>query len=509
MATFFPGHGRLVSVRAQSIGGDNADYDVTAISNPNWYNLYGETADIGVFSYVFNPAGLANTGVIPTKTIAMAVRDVVFRLDLRNAVLTPDYCDMDLEFLDAGGVVLAAIRTRWDAAYRHGLWYGPNLATLTKAAQLGSYPQTSGSLSFTDSAIIFTTDTGTNKNQSFSITCNTLAITQLRFSNLRAQSSYTGGTGGAYVYVEIASAPAGFDGHFSALTEAQYIALAPDFKLPAGAVLTHTPGVGVVASGSAPSYILTRGILPGQTGVLLNSSDQVVARLSYMDGVASLTVGGVTTNAACTAPYISLYQYNGQAFGYYQDQVIIRSSLFFTESAQQNWIELPPGDTLASIGIEWRPLPQEFTYYSHCHHLTATPANQEPRAVFQPQDVAWSGTPQLYPGPVNVQQMSQSIVCKGHDYFWVRDGVQNVAQGYISNRVTINGEGVRRRVLCFSQDGYLVAETYSSAADGVYRFDHLWLNRRYMLVAQDDPAFGPADYNAVAADYQAPTPYIV
>ena len=141
--------------------------------------------------------------------------------------------------------------------------------------------------------------------------------------------------------------------------------------------------------------------------------------------------------------------------------------------------------------------------------LTVTPANQEPRAVFQPQDVAWSGTPLLYPGPVNVQQMSQSIVCKGHDYFWVRDGVQNVDQGYISNRVTINGEGVRRRVLCFSQDGYLVAETYSSAADGVYRFDHLWLNRRYMLVAQDDPAFGPADYNAVAADYQAPTPYIV
>ncbi|HGY1051595.1 TPA: LamG-like jellyroll fold domain-containing protein [Aeromonas salmonicida subsp. pectinolytica] len=141
--------------------------------------------------------------------------------------------------------------------------------------------------------------------------------------------------------------------------------------------------------------------------------------------------------------------------------------------------------------------------------LTATPANQEPRSQFQPQDVAWSGTPPLYPGPVNVQQMSQSIVCKGHDYFWVRDGLQNVAQGYISNRVTINGEGVRRRVLCFSQDGYLVDETYSSAVDGVYRFDHLWLNRRYMLVAQDDPAFGPADYNAVAADYQAPTPYIV
>ncbi|MFM5639703.1 MULTISPECIES: hypothetical protein [Aeromonas] len=65
----------------------------------------------------------------------------------------------------------------------------------------------------------------------------------------------------------------------------------------------------------------------------------------------------------------------------------------------------------------------------------------------------------------------------------------------------------RHRVLCFTQDGELVGETYSRASDGVYRFDLLWLNRRYMVVAQDDPAYGPADYNAVAADYQAPKPY--
>lgn len=160
---------------------------------------------------------------------------------------------------------------------------------------------------------------------------------------------------------------------------------------------------------------------------------------------------------------------------------------------------------ISGLGEDWGIMQIDFVN----HRQTLTPANQEPRAVFQPQDVVWRGTPPMYAGPVNQQQMSQSIVCKGHDYFWIRDGVQNVAQGYISNRVTINGEGVRRRVLCFSQDGYLVAETYSSAADGVYRFDHLWLNRRYMLVVQDDPAFGPADYNAVAADFQAPTPYIV
>ncbi|WP_230581615.1 hypothetical protein [Aeromonas hydrophila] len=141
------------------------------------------------------------------------------------------------------------------------------------------------------------------------------------------------------------------------------------------------------------------------------------------------------------------------------------------------------------------------------HPMKCVPANQEPRSQFQPQDVAWRGTPPMYAGPVNLQQQTQTPLCKGRDSFWIRDGVRNVEQGYIESTVTISGVGVRRRVLCFTQDGELVGETYSRASDGVYRFDLLWLNKRYMLVAQDDPAFGPADYNAVAADYQAPKPY--
>ncbi|MGY3884215.1 LamG-like jellyroll fold domain-containing protein [Aeromonas aquatica] len=141
------------------------------------------------------------------------------------------------------------------------------------------------------------------------------------------------------------------------------------------------------------------------------------------------------------------------------------------------------------------------------HHLTATLANQEPRSQFQPQDVAWRGSPPLFAGPVLAQELTQFPMIKGRDYFWLRDGVRNVEQGYIESTVTIDGEGVARRVLCFTQSGELVAETTSRASDGKYRFDLLWLNRRYMLVAQDDPAFGPADYNAVAADFQLPKPY--
>ena len=142
------------------------------------------------------------------------------------------------------------------------------------------------------------------------------------------------------------------------------------------------------------------------------------------------------------------------------------------------------------------------------HHMRFTPANQEPRSVFQPQDVAWvGGEGKGYAGPVNTNQLDLSLLCAGLDRYWLRDGVQNVLQGYIESTVTINGEGVARRVLCFDQAGNLVGETMSRASDGKYRFDLLWLNRRYMLVAQDDPAFGPADYNAVAADFQLPTPY--
>ncbi|WP_349917699.1 hypothetical protein [Aeromonas veronii] len=136
------------------------------------------------------------------------------------------------------------------------------------------------------------------------------------------------------------------------------------------------------------------------------------------------------------------------------------------------------------------------------------PANQESRSAFQPQDVAWRGSPgAVYSGPVFSNKVKATMLCAGYSMQWIRDGVQNALQGYIESTVTISGIGVRRRVLCFDQAGNLEGETYSRASDGKYRFDLLWLNRRYMLVAQDEPAFSPADYNAVAADYQLPTAY--
>lgn len=138
---------------------------------------------------------------------------------------------------------------------------------------------------------------------------------------------------------------------------------------------------------------------------------------------------------------------------------------------------------------------------------TLLAANEETKEKYWPQPVSFVGIPPVFSGKsAAFPSQKMSLFSKGRDFFIVRDGVQT-EQGFIESTVTISGVGVRRRVLCYLQDGELVGETFSRESDGLYRFDHLWLNRRYMLVAQDDPAFGPADYNAVAADFQIPKPY--
>ncbi|WP_323998512.1 hypothetical protein [Aeromonas dhakensis] len=215
----------------------------------------------------------------------------------------------------------------------------------------------------------------------------------------------------------------------------------------------------------------------------------------YQNGVALLEAGlatgtGVQGNQG-TLP-INLFSRNGT----YGSSAGLAHVAFYNR-------ELTAAERQARADLFTKP------YDVKLQRMTILPANKESRSQFQPQDVAWSGMPPMYAGPIKPIKSSRFLMMRGRDQFWLRDGVQSVQQGYIRSTVTINGEGVRRRVLCFTQDGDLVGETYSRASDGVYQFDLLWLNRRYMVVAQDDPAFGPADYNAVAADYQAPVPYPV
>lgn len=517
MATFLPDHGFLVQVLALTPGYYNQDFDVAA-NGPKWFENFGDTAAIGLFYHVMNPGGVFATPLL-SKTITLnQLKDFVIKVACYNNNWTPDYCDFDLEFLDAGGAVLGAIRNRYSKSLSQGLSYGPSLASLTLTGSVGTYPQTAGTLSFTSAAIVYTSDTWdgsvVGRNNSFSIPCNTANIASLRFTNVRAQSSYTNNnSSGAHIRFSILSAPAGFSGDFAALTAAQYTALNPDLYLPSGAAIGHQEGVGLTASGTAPSYVMSRGVLPGQTGVLLDSDNLVVARLSYLGGLASLTLDGITTSVPCTSPALCLTAINGQVFAYDSQGVGVRSERF-TQSSRTTmatvrpWIEVQPGESLSTILALLYQLDAQLFYDYKRQSINPIPANQEPRSQFEPQDVVWRGSPgSVYAGPMPAAAVMADPLCQGQDLAWVRDGNQNVLQGYIESTVTINGEGVRRRVLCLDQAGNLIGETYSRASDGKYRFDLLWLNRRYMLVAQDDPAFGPADYNAVAADYQLPTPY--
>lgn len=81
--------------------------------------------------------------------------------------------------------------------------------------------------------------------------------------------------------------------------------------------------------------------------------------------------------------------------------------------------------------------------------------------------------------------------------------------GYYQSTVLINKvPTANKRVLCFTNHGQLRDETRSDV-NGIYRFDHLDLNEKYMFVAQHDdgdPNTAP-EYSAVAADWQSPKPY--
>ena len=80
--------------------------------------------------------------------------------------------------------------------------------------------------------------------------------------------------------------------------------------------------------------------------------------------------------------------------------------------------------------------------------------------------------------------------------------------GYYQSTVMINKVPTAgKRVFCFTNNGQLRDETVSDV-NGIYRFDHLDMNEKYMFVAQEsNDRKTPPEYNAVASDWQTPTKY--
>jgi len=103
------------------------------------------------------------------------------------------------------------------------------------------------------------------------------------------------------------------------------------------------------------------------------------------------------------------------------------------------------------------------------HSSVSTLAGLAPK-VIRPIDRYASGR-QLMPGATPLRRI---------DYPATRAG-----RGYLADSVTINGAGVRRRVLCLeAATGRLVGSTWSSTA-GAYRFDGLSMTHAYLVLAVD------------------------
>lgn len=135
-------------------------------------------------------------------------------VNCHNGTWSNDKCDFDIEFLDNSNNVIAALRCRADGNYRHGFWYGPNLSSLTKALQYGSYPKTNGILTFSNTSLIWTHDPAQpHQNKSFTLAgVDMSSVVRMRLTNMLATSTYTGGAGGgAFAVFQIVGGAAQFD----------------------------------------------------------------------------------------------------------------------------------------------------------------------------------------------------------------------------------------------------------------------------------------------------------
>lgn len=90
--------------------------------------------------------------------------------------------------------MVAAIKTEKDGNFRSGLWYGKSLTTLTKALQVGSYPNTNGHLTFDATYIKYSAAGTSNANNSFIYYVDMSGVKKIRVGG-SASSTYVAGGG--------------------------------------------------------------------------------------------------------------------------------------------------------------------------------------------------------------------------------------------------------------------------------------------------------------------------
>ncbi len=158
--------------------------------DPDWDTNYGQTKDIGVFHYVYDPA--TATSIIEQPEI-IPVFDLSWELYIFcwNRSSGNDVAEIDLELQNKTGQTIAAIRVKKEGSYKNGLWYGSSLNDLTKAKQEGSYPGTKGVFSFEADRLIFQHNLDDpNRNLAFEFQCDMSSVAQIKASNMKTVTGY-------------------------------------------------------------------------------------------------------------------------------------------------------------------------------------------------------------------------------------------------------------------------------------------------------------------------------
>jgi hypothetical protein len=146
---------------------------------------------------------VVDSGVLPTK-ITSIYTDRIYSFVVYKASWSGDLANLSLEFLDVNDNVLGAIRTSTKSTYAVKCEKGTSLSSMMEITNVGTNnPILAGELSFSSTQIIYTTKHWHYEYiPSFTIDCNASSIVKIRASNVRISSNYTGGTGGAFLYLQ-------------------------------------------------------------------------------------------------------------------------------------------------------------------------------------------------------------------------------------------------------------------------------------------------------------------
>lgn len=177
---------------------DPSDTEYVTSGGETWAERFGETIGYVFDNFLYQASGPVDTGNV-SAAIPVSPLGIEFRISSSNGTWSQTRADIDMEFQREDGSVIAVMRLARDGNYRHGIWYGADWGSLTKAPQIGSYPRTEGFLRFDNTGFEYERDpeatVGNGLNDSFRFDVDMSEVAKINIPYARAYMDYTGGSG--------------------------------------------------------------------------------------------------------------------------------------------------------------------------------------------------------------------------------------------------------------------------------------------------------------------------